>query len=213
MNLAREKSDGWDKMSIEKILSVKKQIGKDFLNMNAKKIENFFEDFLKDRRNKSFIDYYNRTVLDKEKIYFGEFRYQWGLHLTRQFYTFFDENFGKLKKEITKEKNIGKFFQKYCSFPRREAIFCSKIFHTVLPKEFPPVDNAIKNNFGLNVGLIDAVSIIKEGYKSFIKENPKLIRNVRKVLTQSKFDYLRAKELSDIRILDMYYWFSENHKQ
>ncbi|VVB82415.1 Uncharacterised protein [uncultured archaeon] len=202
-------------MSIEKILLVKKQIEKDFSKLNARKIENFFEKFLKDKRNKDFIDYYNRTVLNEEKIDFGEFKSQWGIQgMKKTFYSFFNKNYKKLQKEIIKERDIKKFFEKYCCKERNEYTFCTKLFHTILPREFPPVDNAIRNKFGLQEEeFMESVLIIKKAYEKFIDKNPKKIEAIREVLSQSKFDYLRPERLSDIRILDMYYWFNENHKQ
>ena len=111
------------------------------------------------------------------------------------------------------EKNIRKFFEKYCCTVRKEASFCSKLFHTILPDEFPPVDNPIKNKFHLQKEeFIKSVLIIKLGYKLFIAENPDKIKLIRKLLSKPKFAYLRINELSDIRILDMYYWFKENRE-
>jgi hypothetical protein len=208
---ALEKSDGWDKMPAEKILSVKEQIEEDFNSLDKKRLENFFDKFQEDRRTSSFIQYYNHTVLDRKKINFGEFKIQWGIQgMTREFYSYFDENSERLKQEIVEKRNIREFFEKYCCKIREEATFCTKLFHTFLPNEFPPIDNAIRRKFRLNEKLIDAVLIIKEGYKSFIKNNPKSITGVRSILSKPKFGYLRADELSDIRILDMYYWFNEN---
>ena len=216
MNLAREKLDGLGKMSIEKILSVKKQIEKDFSKLNPKKIELFFEEFSKDKRNRSFIDYYNKTVLNQEKIDFGEFKSQWGIQgMKKTVYSFFDKNFDRrLKKEITNEKDIQKFFEDYCCKERKEYTFCTKLFHTVLPREFPPVDNAIREKFGLQEEeFMKSVLVIKKAYELFINHNQKKIEPIRIVLSQSKFDYLKPERLSDLRILDMYYWFNENHKQ
>jgi hypothetical protein len=194
-----------------KILSVKKQIEEDLKYIKEKELEKFFESFQHYKRNESFIKYYNKTVLDKEKINFGEFKSQWGIQgMTKEVYSFFDNNFDRLKEEIIIKKDIKDFFEKYCCKVREEAIFCTKLFHTFLPKEFPPIDNAIKKKFNLNEKLIDAVLLIKEGYKSFINNNPAKIRIIRKVLSNSKFERLRIDELSDIRILDMYYWFNEN---
>jgi hypothetical protein len=130
--------------------------------------------------------------------------------MTKEVYSFFDNNFDRLKEEIIIKKDIKEFFERYCCKAREEAIFCTKLFHTFLPKEFPPIDNAIKKKFDIDVKLIDAVLIIKEGYKSFIEDNPEKIKFIRTILSKPKFSNLRIKEVSDIRILDMYYWFKEN---
>ena len=192
---------------------VKIQIEKDFTALNEFELEQFFEKFKDDKRTLSFFEYYNKTVLDKEKINFGEFKRQWAIQgMTREVFNFFSDNFEKLKEEI-KKRDIKKFFEKYCCAVRKEASFCSKLFHTILPDEFPPVDNPIKKKFHLQKEeFIKSVLIIKLGYKLFIAKNPDKITLIRKLLSKSKFAYLRINELSDIRILDMYYWFKENRE-
>jgi len=194
---------------------VKIQIEKDFNALNELELEQFFEKFKDDKRTFSFLEYYNKTALDKEKIDFGEFKRQWAIQgMTKEVFNFFSDNFEKLKEEINKEKDIKKFFEKYCCTVRKEASFCSKLFHTILPDEFPPVDNPIKNKFHLQKEeFIKSVLIIKHGYKLFIAENSDKIKLIRKLLSKPKFAYLRINELSDIRILDMYYWFKENRKE
>ena len=191
---------------------VKKQIEEDFKALNEQELERFFEKFEEEKDTPSFLDFYNRSVLDKEKINFGEFKMQWAIQgMTKEVLNFFNENFDKLKEEIKKEKDIKKFFEEYCCKVRKEASFCSKLFHTILPDEFPPVDNPLKNKFNLQKEeFIKSVLIIKKGYELFIKENQDKILLIRKLLSKPKFANLRINELSDIRILDMYCWFKEN---
>jgi len=191
---------------------VEKQIEEDFKAFNEQKLESFFEKFKEDKRTLSFLEYYNRSVLDKEKINFGEFKRQWAIQgMTKEVLNFFNNNFDKLEEEIKEEKDIKKFFLKYCCSVRKEASFCSKLFHTILPDEFPPVDNPIKKKFHLQKEeFIQSVLVIKKGYELFVKENQAKMLLIRKLLSKPKFVYLRSNELSDIRILDMYYWFKEN---
>jgi len=197
----------------ERALSVKKQIEKDLENIDKQELESFFEGFRNDKRNYSFINYYNKTVLDKTRIKFSEFSYQWALHLPREFYMGFDKNYDTRINEIKLKKEIKSFHDRFCIDNRgkRHGSFCSKLFHTFLPDEFPPVDNPIRKHFGLqNEEFITAVLIIKKGYEMFIEENSKPIRLIKGVLSKDNFSYLRANELSDIRILDMYYWLSKS---
>lgn len=192
---------------------IKRKIEEDFEKLNEQEFETFFDKFQNDKRTLSFIEYYNKTVLDKSKVKFSEFSYQWALHLTKKFYVYFDKNYDFLIDEIKNKKNIIDFHNRFCidNLGKRRGSFCSKLFHTILPSEFPPVDNPIRKRFNLqNEDFITSVLIIKEGYESFIKNNPELIKLIRKVLSKDKFSYLRVDELSDIRILDMYYWFLEN---
>lgn len=197
------------------MIDIKKKIEEDFSEFDEQEFEDFFDKFKENKRTIKFIEYYNKTVLDKERIKFSEFKYQWAIQgMTKEIFGYFDKNHDKLKGEITKKKNIRTFFKKYCTKKRREGSFCSKLFHTFLPSEFPPVDNPIREYFGLQrEDFIDDVLIIKKGYELFIKGNPKIINLIRKVLSKSKFFYLRANELSDIRILDMYYWLEGSRKK
>ncbi len=201
---------------VSKANFVKVQIENDFKNLNVLDLEYFFDKFTKDRRTISFLEYYNRTVLDKEKINFGTFSYQWALHLPVAFYTKFDKKYDLIVDEIKNKKNIKDFYLRFCidELGKKRGSFCSKLFHTVLSFEFPPVDNPIKNKFHLRKeDFIYSVLIIKEGYGLFIKENRDKIISIRKLLSKPKFAYLRINELSDIRILDMYYWFKENREK
>jgi hypothetical protein len=199
-----------------KAVLIANKIDQDFRELEGQELEDFFDKFQNDKRTLSFIDYYNRTVLDKEKINFGTFSYQWALHLPKTFYTYFNENFNYLANEIKNNKNLEDFHKHFCitQSGKRMSSFCSKLFHTLLPSEFPPVDNPIRKQFGLQKeDFITSVLIIKRGYELFIQENPKQINLIRTILSKDKFSYLRINRLSDIRILDMYYWFKENREK
>jgi hypothetical protein len=96
---------------------------------------------------------------------------------------------------------------------RKEVVFCSKLFHTILPDEFPPVDNFIIGYFQLQKGTIDSVLIIQRGYLLFIKENKDQIGLIRELLSTETFKKLKIDNLSDNRILDMYYWYKGKKKE
>lgn len=198
--------------------SLRETIEEDFQNLDEQKLEAFFNKFISDKSS-SFIKYYNKTVLNKEKIDFKEFisSKNWAVRgMSRETVEYFNKNYDILKEEILKKRDILKFFKTHCYRKRkdgrirREGSFCSKLFHTFLPHEFPPVDSHIREHFGLNdENFINDVLLVRERYQQFIKENPELIKEIRKTLSKDKFSELRIKELSDIRILDMYYWFKE----
>lgn len=135
------------------------------------------------------------------------------MHLPREFYEGFDKNYGERVNEIKLKKDIKSFHDQFCidSHGKRHGSFCSKLFHTFLPDEFPPLDNPIRKHFGLqNEEFITAVLIIKKGYEMFIKENSRSISLLKEILLKDKFSYLRINELADIRILDMFYWLSKS---
>ena len=189
---------------------LKEKIKEDFKNLDEQKLDEFFDKFINDK-SFSFIKYYNKTVLDKEKIDFKEFisSKNWAIRgMSGETVEYFNENYDILRKEILEEKDIKKFFETHCCRRRKEGSFCSKLFHTFLPHEFPPVDSRIRKHFGLNdKNFINDVILVEERYQQFIKENLEMIKKIRKILLKDKFSELRIKELSDIRILDMYYWF------
>ncbi len=68
-----------DTVSEPKANSVKSIIERDFNALDTSDLEEFLEKFMRDRRTISFIEYYNRTVLDKQRIDFGEFKHQWAI--------------------------------------------------------------------------------------------------------------------------------------
>ena len=193
---------------------VYKQIQQDFVSLNMCDLERFFNSFRGDNRVLSFIRYYNRTVLDKERFDFGEFKHQWAIQgMTKEVIDYFDSNYDNFKKEIIEEKNLKKFFIRYCCRVRKEASFCSKLFHTFLPDEIPPLDNPIKKMFHLqNEEFINSVFVVKIGYRMFSKNHTDKIESIRALLSKPQFKYLRVNELSDLRILDMYYWLKNREK-
>jgi len=191
-----------------KSLEVNKQIENEIAAITADDLDIFFTKSLKDKRAVSFINYYNKTVLDKERINFGEFKHQWAIQgMKKQFYQEFDNHFEAKKQEILKEKDIKNFFNKYCRTERNEAAFCCKLFHTILPNEFPPLDNPIRKHFKIhNIDFIDSLLIVKKAYELFIKDNKDKLQYIREKLLEPKFKIFRVREISDLRILDMYYW-------
>ena len=91
-----------------------------------------------------------------------------------------------------------------------------KLFHTILPNKFPPLDNPIRKHFKLQrIDFIESLFIVKKGYGLFISDNQDKIQMIRDNLYKTKFKVFRVSELSDLRLLDMYYWLkiSRNNKQ
>ena len=199
--------------TLEKAVSVKDRVKKDFSDLND--IKNDINEFIMDKRTIKFIEYYNKIVLDKERISFGTFKALWAIQgMTKNVYSYFDNNYDELKKEIINEKNIDLFFKRYCCEEREEAIFCCKLFHVILPNDFPPIDNEIIKHFKMNrERKIESYKIIKHGYELFIKENKNIINTLRLLLMNNEYSYIRINELSDFRILDMIYWFKLNRKK
>jgi hypothetical protein len=200
--------------------TLKNKIEIDFQSIDT--INNTIDKFEEEKRTKTFIDYYNKIVLDREKIRFGTFKKQWAIQgMTKKCYTYFDEYFDILEKEIKDDKNICSFYKKYCCKNckcnkyclRNEFIFCCKLFHVILPEDFPPIDNAIIKYFGLsNNDKMTSYKIIKYAYELFIAQNKEKIKQIKKRLSNNKYDYIRINELSDYRILDMIYWFLLNRE-
>jgi len=46
----------------------------------------------------------------------------------------------------------------------------------------------------------------------FITEDSDKVKLIRNLLAKQKFVYLRINELSDILIINMYYWFKKNRE-
>jgi len=198
-----------------KALEVKRQIENDIATITAKDLDDFFTKSLADNRTISFINYYNKTVLDKETINFGEFKRQWAIQgMKKHIYQDFDNHFEERKQEIIREKDITNFYNKYCRKERNEAAFCCKLFHTILPNEFPPLDNPIRKHFKLHrIDFIESFLIVKKAYELFIKDNQDIVQMIRDNLYNTKFKIIRITELSNLRLLDMYYWLKISRKK
>jgi hypothetical protein len=187
------------------------RIENDFSSFTDERIEYFFSQYFTKKKDKKFILFYNRIVIDKEPFSFGEFNYLWAIRMSTKARAIFDENYAELKKEIIEQKNIRSFYEKYCCQERKEAIFCCKLFHCVLPNEFIPVDNNIIAYFAHHTGLnphdkIAAHSLIQAGYTAFLANHKDSIAKVKQTLSDSKYEFFRFNESSDFRILDLIYW-------
>jgi hypothetical protein len=187
----------------------------DFKSFNEKNLEKIIDEFKEDKRTITFIQYYNSIVLDHKKINFGTFKTKWAIQgMTKKVYSYFDDNFNDLKYEIINLKDIDLFFKDRCCKEREEAIFCCKLFHVLLPNEFPPIDNNIIKHFKLNTyQKMISYKIIKCGYELYINNKQNKIKQIRKLLSKDKYSYIRINELSNFRIIDMIYWFILNRRK
>jgi hypothetical protein len=187
----------------------------DFQSFNEENIEKLIDGFMEDKRTITFINYYNSIVLDQAKINFGTFKSKWAIRgMTKEVYSYFNDNFVELRHEIISKKDICSFYQNHCCKIRHEAIFCCKLFHVLLPNEFPPIDNNIIRYFKLkNKNKIISYQIIKYGYELFINRNQHKLEKIRKLLSKNKYKYIRINDLSNYRIIDMIYWFKLNRQK
>jgi hypothetical protein len=194
---------------------VNKIIEFDFKNYFDENLEDIIDEFKKDKRTTNFINYYNSIVLDHIEINFGTFKAKWAIQgMTKDVYSYFNDNFAELKYEIISKKDIASFYKNHCCKKREEAIFCCKLFHVLLPNEFPPIDNNIIKYFRLNnEHKMVSYQIIKRGYELYLNRNQIKIEQIRKLLSKNKFNYIRINELSNYRIIDMIYWFKLNRRK
>jgi hypothetical protein len=112
------------------------------------------------------------------------------------------ESFKKAKikrKEIHTEKDLGSFF--------------SKLVHTFNPTNYCALDNPIKELFGLKKeSFFIAFIVISNTYKKWSKENPDLIKKIRKEFI--KLDVkkkIEHEKISDLKLLDLIFWSIANH--
>ena len=197
----------------EKATIVSQTIEKDFQSLIDNNFENILGKFINDKRVKCFIEYYNKIVLDHDKINFGTFKAKWAIQgMTKEVYNDFNKFFYDERKNIIiKEKDIDSFYIKCCCKKRKELIFCCKLFHVILPDLFPPIDNQIIKHFGLsNKNKIDSYKIIKRGYDLFLEKNEEKLNQIKLALTKEEYRYIRINELTNYRIIDMIYWVNLN---
>ena len=187
----------------------------------------FFNTFINygagDKRKSTlpFINWYNNIVLNQEPFNFKQFNYQWRLHLSDTFCNALGD-YHSIKNEIKNNRDIQEFYNNHCinntrlGSTRHESSFCSKIFHTFIPNEFPPVDSYVRKSFGFNINKswgIDEIEIIKDGYNLYNKEYPATINLIKNVLSNNEHlnQILRPNELSNVRIIDMCFWSPQNN--
>ncbi|MBU0472462.1 MAG: hypothetical protein KKF65_07575 [Nanoarchaeota archaeon] len=198
-------------------------IEKQFKEFDESKLNELFRGYLSDKRSVTFTNYYHETVLDKQKINFGTFSYQWALHLRKKHIEYLDENYELIRKKILEEKDIYSFFRQYGidQDGRQNKSFCCKLFHTFLPKEFIPLDNPIMKNFKTEIKKKNKITemhflewedVIRHEYIQFSSKNKSKINLIIKLLLKKEFSFFRVNELSDIRLLDLIYWYNLNRK-
>ena len=136
------------------------------------------------------------------------------MRLTKNFCEELNINYGKLTAEIKSRKDIISFYIDRCQHnDKMHGSFCSKIFHTVFPDEFPPVDSLIRKFFKLDSeNLLLSILIIKQGYHDYLKSNYNKIGRIKGLKSISTFNILRLNELSYIRLIDMIIWWEQKNK-
>jgi len=112
------------------------------------------------------------------------------------------ESFKKAKikrKEIYTEKDLGSFF--------------SKLVHTFNPTNYCALDNPIKELFGLKKeSFFIAFIVISNTYKKWSKENPDLIKKIRKeFINLDVKKKIEHEKISDLKLLDLIFWSIANH--
>lgn len=186
-------------------------------------IKKFFKEFLSDEYITSlqvsdFIEYYNKTVLDRGEIDFLEFIHYWilgsalesGIHnrpTCEIIWTLKTER-EKIFGYITKKdfEGLNRYMRDLTG--KNQISFCSKLSHTVVPNEFPPHDSNVRTILELgDTADLEIYRAIIDAYSQYIHKHPDYLEKIRKELSDDGyFSILQINRVSDIRILDMILW-------
>jgi len=94
-------------------------------------------------------------------------------------------------------KNLGSFF--------------TKLVHTFMPDEFCALDNPIKNHFGLGgESFYIAFIIVSNAYREWVSENSNLMQQIRLELERNKAGQPFSTKMTDIKLLDLIFWYQVN---
>lgn len=104
-------------------------------------------------------------------------------------------------KENYKEKALGSFF--------------AKIVHTFRPNDYCALDNPIKKYFGLQgESFFIAFLVISKAYKIWARENPKIIKNIRKEFKRiDSTGFFQHDKMTDLKFLDLVFWIKANRRR
>jgi hypothetical protein len=91
--------------------------------------------------------------------------------------------------------------------------FFTKLVHTFRPDCYSPLDNPIKDYFGLRKeSFFVSFLVISCACKEWTHDNQVLMLTVRQRCKQiDSMDKLKIDRLSDLKVLDLIFWFEANH--
>jgi hypothetical protein len=118
-------------------------------------------------------------------------------NLTDLYWVYFAK--AKIKyRDEKRERNLGSFF--------------TKLVHTFLPNEFSPIDNPVRDYFGLKrESFYIAFISISKAYREWTTENIDVIKKLRTALScYDDKNLLCINTVSDIKILDLVFWHKAN---
>jgi len=175
-------------------------------------------------RASDFHLYYQRILSNEEHMlttpkFFHEFKRQYGLQgVDNEFLELLDQD----KKEILEmihAKNLTCLYWDYFAKAkikyrdekreRNLGSFFTKLIHTFLPNEFSPIDNPVRDYFGLKrESFYIAFISISRAYREWTAENIGVMQELRTALSRyDEKNILRINKVSDIKILDLVFWY------
>jgi hypothetical protein len=122
-------------------------------------------------------------------------------NITRRSFEIYNQYFAKaiiIQKGKVKSKRLNSFF--------------TKLAHTINPSRFSALDNPIRLLFGLkHESFFVSYIIINGAYIKWIKNNKLLLNELRtKIKNLDTDDFLKIDSLTDLKLLDMIFWFKAN---
>jgi len=180
-------------------------------------------------RSLSFQHYYRETIENREKFlstpdFFRHFKQRYALQgidsayldkleseketilhlldsndLVNLYYRFFADALVQRGERVVK-KNLGSFF--------------TKLVHTFLPDRYCALDNPVKKYFGLgNESFFIAFIVVSKAYREWASENWVLMQQIRMEIERNKTGKLFSIKMTDLKLLDLIFWYQANESR
>jgi hypothetical protein len=182
---------------------------------------------IRDKASAGFQDYYFRTVSDKRYFlssdnFFRAFKKQYALQgIDNSRLDGLEKKKQRIIELIDNNQLADLYFEYFAKAPiryknkivRRDlGSFFTKLVHTFKPGDFCPLDNPIRNYFGLNKeSFYIAFLATSRAYKEWAGENARLLHRIRRELKQVDKTAKLSDRMTDLKLLDLIFWYEANH--
>ncbi|HZV71027.1 MAG TPA: hypothetical protein VFG10_15840 [Saprospiraceae bacterium] len=189
----------------------------------------FYENFIHGDRIPIGHNYYlkitkQKKLIKKSKNFMQTFKSKYGLsYIDRDCLKMLERNKNEIIDKIDNSPFV--IYEKYFAnaivtfkgekHHRSLNSFFTKLAHTVSPHKFSALDNPIRKYLKVNSeSFFISYILINDAYLHWIKQNNSVLLALReKIRYHDKENILSIETLSDLKLLDMIFWFKANPKK
>jgi hypothetical protein len=218
-----------EQIYFDKLLSkVLEKLNKDFESLSS--LDHIFDKLLIDTKETravlKFQEYYFQEKAISSKDFFKKFKTQYSLQgIDNHYLGRLQGDCNKLLSLIEEDKIIELYFEyfKEAEIGKEEegekrkkdlGSFFTKLVHTFRPNDYCALDNPIKNHFKLShESFVVAFLIISKAYKIWAQANPRKMEELKLALSKALNQKgIKHEEITDMKVLDLFFWSKENLK-